>query len=88
MQTDQLRQVIRELAGAALTREDIESKDDFFDLGASSLTIVELQVQLEARLGLTAPTSLLLRSPSIQGWVGVYAAAMSTADASEANAAQ
>jgi D-alanine--poly(phosphoribitol) ligase subunit 2 len=64
VQKDQLTQVIRDLTSKALGREGINLEDDFFDLGASSLTIVELQIQLENVLGLTAPTSSLMSSPS------------------------
>jgi len=90
VQKDHLMQVIRDLASKALGRENIAPEDDFFDLGASSLTIVELQIQLENAFGLTAPTSSLMGSPSIQGWAGIYAAAAAadTAGAPQAHAAQ
>jgi acyl carrier protein len=74
--TEQLTQTIRELSLSTLGRTSITADDDFFDLGASSLTIVDLQLQLEAKLGITVPTSALMRSPSVRGWTDVYSAAV------------
>jgi D-alanine--poly(phosphoribitol) ligase subunit 2 len=86
VQKEDLTQLISDLAVKALGREAVKPEEDFFDLGASSLTIVELQIQLENALGVTAPTSDLMGSPSVQGWAGIYEAAAAAA-ASNAGAA-
>jgi D-alanine--poly(phosphoribitol) ligase subunit 2 len=72
---DKLTQEISGVIAAVLGRDDIAPDDDFFDLGANSLTIVNMQIQLEVRIGRTAPTSALMKSPSMRGWIGVYGAA-------------
>lgn len=54
---------------------DIESDTDFFDVGASSLTVVDLQIQIEQKLGIEVETSKLMATPTIDGWVAAYTAA-------------
>ncbi|NIF39871.1 acyl carrier protein [Burkholderia sp. Tr-862] len=54
---------------------DLRGDEDFFDRGASSLTIVELQIQVENRLQVRVPTSKLMAAPTIDGWAGIYEAA-------------
>lgn len=51
---------------------EISSDQDFFELGASSLTIVDLQIQLEKRLNVEVDTSILMSNPTIDGWVEAY----------------
>lgn len=53
--------------------EGIDKDQDFFDLGASSLTIVDLQIQIEKSLGWAVETSKLMAAPTIEGWVTAYA---------------
>lgn len=84
MNAEQLARMIGELARAVLGRTEIDAADDFFELGASSLTIVDLQIQLERRLGCAVPTQLLMRAPSIDGWVSAYRSAVPAAHAAEA----
>ena len=55
---------------------DLEKDADFFDAGASSLTVVDLQIQIESVLGLTAETSELMSKPTINGWVSIYSNVM------------
>ena len=52
--------------------KNIEVEQDFFDLGVSSLTIVELQIVVEKELKLEVPTSTLMAAPTIGEWVTVY----------------
>ncbi|MGS0894404.1 acyl carrier protein [Burkholderia stagnalis] len=54
---------------------DLRADEDFFDRGASSLTIVELQIQIETKLQIRVPTSKLMAAPSVDGWAGLYEAA-------------
>ena len=48
--------------------------DRFFELGVSSLTIIELQIGVEEVLGVTVPTSELMRLETIRGWIETYSA--------------
>jgi len=52
--------------------EGLESNQDFFDLGASSLTVVELQIKIESDLNLEIDTSVLMMNPTIEGWIAKY----------------
>lgn len=55
--------------------DSIELDQDFFDVGASSLTVVDLQIQIEEQLDRTVPTSKLMANPTIASWLDYYAAA-------------
>ena len=54
--------------------KDLGEDDNFFELGVSSLTIIELQIGVEGLLGLTVPTSELMRLGTIRGWIDTYTA--------------
>ncbi len=51
---------------------NLEKNDDFFDLGVSSLTIIELQIMVEEALEVEVLTNVLMSSPTIKEWVDVY----------------
>ncbi|MCW8209171.1 acyl carrier protein [Verminephrobacter aporrectodeae subsp. tuberculatae] len=70
-----IRKVIKRVCIETLGYADLRDDEDYFDRGASSLTIVELQLQIEAELGLKVPTSDLMLDPSIAGWSRIYSAA-------------
>lgn len=69
----QLRQMIIDLFNNKPILRNIATDLDFFDVGASSLTIVDLQLQVESALGVSVPTSKLMANPTIDGWVSLYA---------------
>ncbi|WJG11191.1 acyl carrier protein [Aliiglaciecola sp. LCG003] len=52
--------------------KNIDLDQDFFDVGASSLTVVDMQLQLEKSLGIEVPTSTLMTNPTINGWASAY----------------
>lgn len=52
---------------------NISEDEDFFDLGVSSLTVVELQIVVEKALKVEVPTSKLMGAPTVKEWVAVYA---------------
>lgn len=52
--------------------KELTEEDDFFDLGVSSLTVVELQIVIEKELNLAVATSELMASPTVKEWVEVY----------------
>ena len=54
--------------------ESVGEDQDFFDVGASSLTIVDLQLAIEEVLKVSVPTSKLMEKPTIGGWVELYQA--------------
>ncbi|WP_394827823.1 acyl carrier protein [Pendulispora albinea] len=67
--------VVREIVRGTLKGDMLEDDADIFDAGATSLTVVDLQLQLEERLNRRAPTHRLMASPSIQGWATIYSSA-------------
>jgi len=67
-----LKDVITNMVYEKPLLRDIESDQDFFDAGASSLTIVDLQLQLEQAVGLKVPTGELMSNPTIDGWFQLY----------------
>lgn len=72
MSEQELRQTLLELFRAKPIMKNISEDDDFFDLGASSLTVVDLQLDVEKRIGVTVPTKVLMSQPTVNGWVQAY----------------
>ena len=54
--------------------KDLGEDERYFERGVSSLTIVELQIGVEAALGVTVPTSELMRLQTMTGWIEAYSA--------------
>lgn len=77
MTEQELHTYIKEVFRSKPIMESIGDGDDFFDCGASSLTVVDLQLDIEEKLGITVPTSKLMKEPSINGWVAAYSEKMS-----------
>ena len=50
---------------------------DFFSIGASSLTVIDLQIQIEEALKLSVSTSTLMGNPTVNAWVNAYERARS-----------
>lgn len=67
-----VRRTITELFKQKALLSNIASDQDFFDVGASSLTVVDLQLQVEGKLGRSIATSELMANPTIDGWVKLY----------------
>jgi acyl-coenzyme A synthetase/AMP-(fatty) acid ligase/thioesterase domain-containing protein len=63
--------VVLDLMAAALGRAFVGRHDDFFALGGDSLRAGRLFAELEARLGLRLPVSLLLETPTAAGLAAV-----------------
>ncbi|GAA80874.1 MULTISPECIES: acyl carrier protein [unclassified Pseudoalteromonas] len=59
--------------------DGISQEQDFFDIGASSLTVVDLQIQIEDALNIEVPTSKLMENPTLKGWVASYLSASASA---------
>jgi D-alanine--poly(phosphoribitol) ligase subunit 2 len=71
---EQIQETILRLFKQKSQMRDIGVEDSFFDLGVSSLTIIELQIGVEGELGITVPTSELMRLNTIRGWIDTYRA--------------
>jgi len=69
---DDIRSSVLEVFMAKPIFEGTQPDQDFFDLGVSSLTVVDLQIQLEKLLGCSVETSELMANPTINGWVELY----------------
>lgn len=54
----------------------ISETDDFFDRGLNSLSVLELQVELENRFGAKLNVTDLLAKPYLQGWVEILTASV------------
>lgn len=67
-----IRQTIADFLAKKAIFQDIDDDQDFFEIGASSLTIVELQIQIEKSLNRSVPTSELMLNPTLSGWVTTY----------------
>lgn len=74
MSETQIRKIITSIFDEKPIFKDIEADQDFFDIGASSLTVVDLQIQIEEKLSIEVETSKLMAVPTINGWVAAYAA--------------
>ena len=72
MNSTEISEIIISLFKQKEIMKDISVDDDFFDLGVSSLTVVELQIVIEKVLGKSVSTSLLMGAPTISEWISVY----------------
>jgi D-alanine--poly(phosphoribitol) ligase subunit 2 len=72
---DKVRETILGLIRKKKNMQGLGEDDNYFDLGVSSLTIIELQIGVEEELGIAIPTSQLMRLSTIRGWIDAYAAA-------------
>lgn len=72
---EKVRETVLGLIKQKKNMQGIGEDDNFFDLGVSSLTIIELQIAIEEALDVTIPTSQLMRMNTIRSWVEAYAAA-------------
>jgi D-alanine--poly(phosphoribitol) ligase subunit 2 len=71
---EKIRETILRLFRQKNRLKDMGTNDNFFDMGVSSLAIIELQIGVEGELGITVPTSELMRLNTIQGWIETYSA--------------
>src|SRR5262249_27091182 len=67
-----IRETILELFRQREAMKELSEDDDFFDMGASSLTIVSLQISVEAAIHRTLPTSDLMRMSTMREWIEAY----------------
>jgi acyl carrier protein len=81
-QKREIRETIANIFSRALPRlEKSATAVDIFERGATSLTVVDLQLQVEAALGWSVETHLLMAEASIDGWVAAYSRARTSSEA-------
>ena len=69
MKKDEIENVVVSLFNEKDALKNIDFDTDIFDLGVSSLTVVDLQIRVEEALKLEAPTSDLMRQ-TYDKWLG------------------
>ena len=72
MPDNNIRNIITDVIKEKEALQSISDEQDFFEQGASSLTVVDLQLRIEELLGKTVDTAKLLLEPNINGWVAAY----------------
>lgn len=72
MQDQNIQQKVLDIFKQKEAFEEIGTDQDYFDLGVSSLTIIELQIKVEEALGVNIPTTDLMRLSTINEWINVY----------------
>jgi D-alanine--poly(phosphoribitol) ligase subunit 2 len=76
-----IRETIIRLFRQKSQMKSLGEDDMFFELGVSSLTIIELQMGVEGALGVTVPTSELMRLGTMRGWIEAYSTRARQGDA-------
>jgi acyl carrier protein len=74
MTKDVIRRTILDLFRQRALMEGIDEDVDFFDLGVSSLTIIDLQIAVESALETSVPTNVLMRFSTVREWIEAYSA--------------
>lgn len=72
-----VRTIVLAVIRSKSSLQHLPGDQDFFDAGVSSLTVIDMQLQIEEKLGVTVPTSHLMANPMIDGWVVAYIEAKS-----------
>ena len=72
MKDNEIRETILNIFNQKPLLKGMEENLEFFDAGLSSLTVVDLQIQVEKALSLKVETSILMGKPTINGWVDIY----------------
>lgn len=72
MEKNEIKKRIESVFSKQPLLKGLGEDEDFFDSGASSLTIVDMQLKVEKLLGKSVETSVLMAKPTINGWVSTY----------------
>lgn len=78
--SNQVRETIVHLFRQKKQMQNIGEDDSYFDLGVSSLTIIELQISIENALEAAVPTSELMRLSTMKEWIDIYSARAASKD--------
>lgn len=74
---EQIAATITEICRREELLADMPEDADFFDHGASSLAVIQMQIRIEEALQVTVPTSELMGQPTIRDWINLYTRAAS-----------
>jgi D-alanine--poly(phosphoribitol) ligase subunit 2 len=69
---EQIAATIREACRHEGLLADVPEDEDFFDHGASSLAVIQMQIRIEEALNVGVPTSDLMAQPTIVEWIDLY----------------
>jgi len=72
MKTEEIKNILTRLFNEKDALKNVDGDADIFDLGVSSLTVVDLQIKAEEALQLETTTSDLMRHPTLNGWIQLY----------------
>ncbi|OBP13525.1 hypothetical protein A5320_18125 [Rheinheimera sp. SA_1] len=72
MKTEEIKNILTRLFNEKDALKNVDGDADIFDLGVSSLTVVELQIKAEEALQLETTTSDLMRHSTLNGWIKLY----------------
>lgn len=72
MKTEEIKSILTRLFNEKDALKNVDGDADIFDLGVSSLTVVDLQIKAEEALQLETTTSALMRHPTLNGWIKLY----------------
>ncbi|RUQ44872.1 non-ribosomal peptide synthetase, partial [Corynebacterium pseudodiphtheriticum] len=67
---DEYERTVAELLSELLDVPEVSIRDDFFELGGTSLTAMRLVLTLEKRFGIDIPIAALIESPTVAGLAG------------------
>ena len=83
---EQIAATVREICGREELLAGVPEDADFFDHGASSLAVIQMQIRIEEALQVTVPTSDLMKQPTINDWIRLYTRRASASTELEAQA--
>lgn len=81
---EQLAATIKEICQRQELLAGVAEDEDFFDHGASSLAVIQMQIRIEEALHVTVPTSDLMSQPTINDWIRLYTRRVSASTGAEA----
>jgi len=83
MNQHKLEEILLSLFRQKEIMKSITAEQDFFELGVSSLTIVEMQIAVEKELQVEVSTSTLMGAPTVSEWVEVYSQKINSQESAE-----
>lgn len=69
---ERIAATVRQICGRQELLAGVPEDGDFFDHGASSLAVIQMQIRIEEALQVTVPTSDLMGQPTINDWISLY----------------
>lgn len=69
---ERIAAIVREVCRREELLAGMPEDEDFFDHGASSLAVIQMQIRIEEALQVTVPTHDLMGKPTINDWITLY----------------